>query len=220
MPTDDLAARLDRATHDRRLLDHPFYRAWVAGSLTQADLAFYATQYWRQVEAFPGFLESLAGRLNGRASAIVTDNLFDERDGDHPGLWRSFAAALGVEDVGATAPEPETERCVGDFAAVTASASPSFALGMIYGYESQTPEVAATKVAGLREHYGIDGPGIAYFEIHGELDVAHARGLAEAIAAVADDDEALADAEAGARAGAEAIYGLLDGVARVRNISC
>jgi pyrroloquinoline-quinone synthase len=220
MRKDDVAARLDRATHDHRLLDHPFYKAWAAGALTQDDLAFYSTQYWRQVEAFPSYLESLAERVDGPTRTIVAANLADERDGDHPGLWRSFAAALGVSDVGATAPEPETERCVGDFGAACGSAPAAFALGMIYGYESQTPEVATTKVAGLREHYGIDGPGVAYFELHGDLDVTHAAGLAEAIAEVADDDDAVAEAEAGARAGAAAVYELLDGVARVRNISC
>jgi pyrroloquinoline-quinone synthase len=219
MRKDDVAARLDRATHDYRLLEHPFYKAWAAGSLKHDDLAFYATQYWRQVEAFPGYLESLSTRLDGSSRTIVLANLSDEREGDHPALWLDFAAALGVEDVEATPPEPETQKCVGDFATGADSASVAFALGMIYGYESQTPEVAATKVTGLREHYGIDGAGTEYFELHGELDVAHARDLSEAIAEVADE-EGLAQAEAGACAGAEAIYGLLDGVARVRGIAC
>ena len=57
--TQDLITALDEATADKRLLEHPFYQAWAAGTLTQDDLAFYSTQYWRQVEAFPGYLESL-----------------------------------------------------------------------------------------------------------------------------------------------------------------
>jgi pyrroloquinoline-quinone synthase len=219
----DIAARLDHATRRHRLLDHPFYKAWADGRLTRADLAFYATQYWRQVEAFPGYLQVLADRLpEGRARAVVLDNLADERDGDHPGLWLDFAVVLGVDDtaVHATRPEPETTSCVNDFETATTSAPTACALGMIYGYESQTPEIAATKVTGLRGHYGIDGPGVAYFELHGELDVEHAADLAVAISDLADDEAAVADAEAGARAGAEAIWGLLDGVARVRGIAC
>ncbi len=63
--------------------------------------------------------------------------------------------------------EPETAACVNAFNA-SAEASRSFALGMIYGYESQTPAVAETKIVGLRDHYGIEGAAADYFQLHGE----------------------------------------------------
>lgn len=223
MRPSDIGERLDRATRHHRLLDHPFYKAWADGRLSRADLAFYSTQYWRQVEAFPGYLRLLADRLpEGPARTVVLDNLADERDGDHPRLWLDFAAALGVNEtaVRASRPEFETTRCVNDFEEAATSAPTTRALGMIYGYESQTPAVATTKVAGLRTHYGIDGPGVGYFELHGELDVEHAGDLVVAIGDVAGNEAAVADAEAGACAGAEAIWELLDGVARVRGITC
>jgi pyrroloquinoline-quinone synthase len=213
-----LQARLDRATGDRRLLDHPFYKAWAAGTLTTEDLAFYARQYWRQVEAFPGYLETIADRLpEGPTKDAVLANLADERDDDHPGLWIDFAAALDSDrdSVITAAPEPETQACVRAFSTAAAGKSLGFALGMLYGYESQTPDVAATKVEGLKKYYGIEGRGVTYFELHGELDVKHAAEMAGAIAALDDDGT---DAEAGARAGAEAIWELLDGVARARGI--
>ena len=86
---------------------------------------------------------------------------------------------------------------------------------MLYGYESQTPEIAVTKAAGLRDRYGISGDSLAYFELHGQLDVEHSKELAGAIA-----DEGAMDAHneaptSGAQAGAFAIFGLLDRVARV-----
>ena len=223
MTTDELIRRLDGATADKRLLEHPFYRAWAAGTLTREDLAFYSSQYWRQVEAFPAYLESLAGRMDESAARTsIEENLADERDDDHPGLWVRFAEALGRDraDLETTVPEDETADCVAAFRDATTGASVPFALGMLYAYESQTPEVAETKVIGLRDHYGVVGAAAEYFQLHGELDVEHSRELAEAIAEVATTDEARADAEAGARAGAAAIYGLLDGVARVRDISC
>jgi pyrroloquinoline-quinone synthase len=216
-----LRARLDDATAASRLLEHPFYKAWAAGTLTRDDLAFYSTQYWRQVEAFPGYLETVATRVpDGGARRTIESNLADEKDDDHPGLWLDFAAALGVErdDVASTAPEPETLACVQAFKNAAAVASPQFALGMLYGYESQTPAVAETKIAGLREHYGIDGPGLTYFELHGGLDVEHSSEMAEAIDRIATDDAGALDAAAGAKAGAEAIWTLLDGVARARGI--
>ena len=221
--TDELVRRLDEATADKRLLEHPFYQAWAAGTLTQEDLAFYSTQYWRQVESFPGYLESLASRMKpGAARVSIEENLADERDDDHPGLWVRFAEALGTDraTLDATDAEPETKACVGDFETATKGASLPFALGMLYAYESQTPEVAQTKVTGLRDYYGVVGDAAEYFELHGELDVEHSRDLAAAIAEVATTDDARAEAEAGAKAGAAAIYGLLDGVARVRDISC
>ena len=214
-----ISQRLDRATAERRLLDHPFYQAWAAGELTLDDLNFYSTQYWRQVETFPTYLRGLAGRLpESSARSSVENNLADEIDGDHAGLWQAFAEGLGrsASELDGADIEPETAACVDAFIEGTRDRSVAFGLGMIYGYESQTPEVATTKVEGLRAFYGIEGSATEYFELHGELDVEHARELAEVIGEVAGDERSLAEAEAGARAGAEAIWSLLDGVERVR----
>jgi pyrroloquinoline-quinone synthase len=214
---DTIVSKLDRATAEHHLLDHDFYKAWAKGELTLDDLAHYSTQYWRQVEAFPGYLETLADRIgSGEAGDILRRNLADEVGQDHPGLWLDFAAALGVDrdDVVGSAIEPETAECVADFDAVVREAPPAYALGMLYGYESQTPAVAETKVTGLDEHYGIDGPGVQYFRLHGVLDVEHSKELARGIA-VLDRDDGNEGIE-GARRGAGAIWGLLDGVEKVR----
>jgi pyrroloquinoline-quinone synthase len=216
-------SRLDDAVRERDLLQHPFYKAWTAGTLTQDDLAFYSTQYWRQVEAFPGYLQTLADRLpEGESRTIVEENLSDEVDDDHAGMWLRFAEALGVraEHVETSEIEAETKACVETFAEAMATSSPAFALGMLYGYESQTPAVAKTKVEGLARHYGIEGDGARYFELHGELDVEHSDELARAMTTTIVDEDSRADAIVGARTGAEAIWGLLDGVARVRAIDC
>lgn len=218
----DFRARLDEAVAEHDLLQHPFYKAWTAGTLSQDDLAFYSTQYWRQVEAFPSYLQTLASRLDGVSRDIVEENLSDEVDDDHAGMWLRFAAALGVEagDVKTSEIEAETKRCVETFAESMATKSPAFALGMLYGYESQTPAVAKTKVDGLRRHYGIEGGGAHYFELHGELDVEHTDELARAMGETITDESARTEAVAGAKAGAAAIWTLLDGVARVRDIAC
>src|SRR5918992_2100065 len=194
-PTEHIARRLDDATRPARILEHPFYEAWRKGDLTKDDLAFYAGQYWRQVEAFPGYLSALADRLPDDAAAAVRANLADEVDGDHQGMWLAFADAVGAstDSVRASEPEAETRACVDAFTGAATSASPAFALGMIYGYESQTPEVATTKADGLRHHYGIEGPGVEYFEVHGEIDVEHASELAGAVASIATSEEDLAE---------------------------
>ena len=221
MSPDALKQRLDRATQDARLLDHPFYRAWAEGTLTLEDLSFYSTQYWRQVEAFPGYLETISARLpEGGAKATIVENLRDEVEGDHLGLWLDFAAGVGAgrDEVRAGQPVAHTAACVEAFGSAMAERSLPFALGMLYAYESQTPGVAATKIEGLRNHYGIDGPALQYFELHGELDVEHSDELVRALAEVATNGSAASEAEAGAKAGADAIWGLLSGVAEARGI--
>lgn len=216
-----IAQRLDEVVATKKLLDHPFYEAWAAGTLTTEDLNFYSRQYWRQVESFPAYLDHLAERLpEGVARSTVLENLADERNDDHPGLWLRFAEALDAapQEVYATAPEPETTRCVKTFQLACDDAPLPFALGMLYAYESQTPDVAQTKVEGLRDHYGVEGEPVEYFRLHGELDVEHAKGLAAALAEVTTTEEDVRQAEAGAATGAGAIWGLLDGVARARDL--
>ena len=211
----------DDATKEHRLLDHPFYKAWAAGTLDVDDLAFYATQYWHQVEAFPGYLRQLAGRLpEGRARSIVEANLRDEVDGDHAGLWLQFGAAVGAskDAIAANVPTEETKTCVESFQRGMEQGSLPFALGMLYGYESQTPQVAETKVHGLKDLYNVDEAGRRYFELHGELDVEHAAELADALDEVVISESDRLAACQGAAAGARAVWGLLDGVTRAREI--
>ncbi len=84
----DIAARLDAQTRSFDLLTHPFYVAWTEGRLTTEDLSFYSEQYFRQVEAFPTWLETLVDRLpDGEARTVLTENLADEIGDDHAGLW-------------------------------------------------------------------------------------------------------------------------------------
>ncbi len=221
MPPATLQQKLDRATDDHRLLEHPFYKAWAEGTLTLDDLGFYSAQYWRQVEAFPAYLAAIAERLpEGAARATVAENLHDEIEGDHLGLWLEFAAGVGAcsDDVRGSAALPLTDECVASFKSAASERSLPFALGMLYAYESQTPGVAQTKIEGLRKHYGIDGPALEYFELHGELDVEHSTDLARAITEIATDDAAEQQAVAGAKAGAEAIWNLLTGIAIERGI--
>jgi len=222
MTIDEVRTRLDEAAKGYFLLDHPFYKAWAGGELTREDLRFYASQYWRQVEAFPGYLGAIEERLpDGFARETIAANLADEVEGDHAGLWLDFAAALGVDrgEIAASDVRPETADCVRRFNEGARDRSVAYALGMLYAYESQTPAVAQTKVEGLRAHYSVDGAGVTYFELHGELDVQHAQELAATVRSVCGSEaEALEDAVAGACAGAEAVWRLLDGVTAARAI--
>ena len=48
------------------------------------------------------------------------------------------------------------------------------AVAALYAYESQVPEIATTKIEGLKTFYGITNPeALAYFTVHEEADKAH-----------------------------------------------
>jgi pyrroloquinoline-quinone synthase len=85
------------------------------------------------------------------------------------------------------------------------------AIAALYAYEAQVPEIAATKIDGLRRFYGIDRPeALAYFSIHEETDKAHRaawRGWLEEHAD-GNDDEIVATA----REALNALWGALDAV--------
>jgi len=48
------------------------------------------------------------------------------------------------------------------------------AVAALYAYEAQVPEIATTKIEGLKKFYGVESrEGLAYFAVHEEADKAH-----------------------------------------------
>ena len=81
------------------LLNHPFYKSWNDGKLTRGIIKDYAEQYYQHVKAFPRYISathSLCEDIEKRK--ILLENLHDEenKDEDHPKLWRNFAFAIGL----------------------------------------------------------------------------------------------------------------------------
>ncbi len=195
----DLVASLDRY----RLLEHPFYRRWEAGALHEGELASYASQY-RYFEAMlPGFLTELIEHLDSdTARAPVAANLADEVDGEvsHLELFEGFARAVG-------APEADASPAMAALCSLYRSAvtDPSFALGVLAGYELQAAEVAASKGDGLATHYGLDAEGCAFWTLHASLEDDHAAWTIDA-ATTAERDRFTA----GALASAQAWWSFLD----------
>ena len=178
MPDSELLPRLDAAIAAKNLLNHPFYQDWQAGKLTRKALQLYASQYYRHVEAFPAHLRVLAARTDGDLRQIVLENLAEEESpsGSHPKLWRDFAAALGVaeDDITYCPALPGTQAVVQTFREICGDRPVAEAVAALYAYESQVPEIAATKIDGLKTFYGIHQPeALAYFIVHEEADKAH-----------------------------------------------
>ena len=210
-----LLDKIDAVIAEKNLLKHPFYQDWQAGKLSRESLQLYATQYYRHVEAFPKHLRVLAGRADASLKPVVLENLAEEENPErsHPQLWRDFAAALGVnEEVVTCSPSlPGTQNVVHTFRDICANRSLPEAVAALYAYEAQVPEIATTKIDGLKRFYGIsDVEGTAYFAVHEEADKAHRAAWRNWLAenASGNDDQILASTHEALNA----LWGALDAV--------
>jgi pyrroloquinoline-quinone synthase len=215
MSNTELLQRLDAAITEKSLLKHPFYQDWQAGKLSREALQLYAAQYYRHVEAFPKHLRVLAARTEGPLRETVLENLAEEENphASHPKLWRDFAAAVGVgeDDITCCPALPGTQAVVAKFREICGERSAAEAVAALYAYESQVPEIATTKMDGLRRFYGVTRPeGLAYFAVHEEADRAHREAWRSWLERHADQDaeQILATASEAL----DALWGALDAV--------
>lgn len=177
--TADTIDLIDAHVAEKSLLLHPFYQAWVRGELLQSALQDYAAQYYHHVAAFPTYLSSLhAHTEDTQVRRHILANLIDEEAGtpNHPDLWLQFAEALGLsrEEVENTKLWPETKNLIGAFRSVCRAGTIAEGLAALYAYESQIPQVAESKIAGLTRFYGLnDSKALTYFQVHIEADREH-----------------------------------------------
>ena len=186
---------LAEAIVGRRLLTHPFYRRWEAGTLAQGELAAYAEQYRHIERELPVTLSAVAAALpEGKARDLVEANLADElgRPEPHAQLFESFAQAAGsAPDAWAT---PSTAALL-SVVRTAAVVDPAAALAMVAAYEVQASDIAGSKSVGLRRHYGFDVEGTRFWDVHHTQEGAHAGWSIEALALHgADPDVVLAAA--------------------------
>jgi pyrroloquinoline-quinone synthase len=215
MGNTELLQKIDAAIAEKSLLKHPFYQDWQVGKLSREALQLYASQYYRHVEAFPKHLRVLAARAEGSVRDIILENLAEEENPaqPHPKLWRDFAAAVGVneDDIASCPALPGTQAVVETFREIVGDRPVAEAVAALYAYEAQVPEIATTKIDGLKKFYGVDSPeGLAYFTVHEEADKAHRaawRGWLEEHAR-GDEEEILATANEAL----DALWGALDAV--------
>ncbi len=226
MRPDDTIRCLDEMIQSRSILAHPFYVAWQRGELTREQLRTYASFYYPHVAAFPGYIERARDRAaNPLVRAELEDNLADElaNPAPHNELWLDFAEEFGVERVALATAQPRAaaSAVVETFNART-SADTAGALAALYAYESQQPEVASQKVAGLRERYGVtDAKSLAYFEVHAESDLRHSEGERKAIMQCLADGATHECVMESANDALDAYWRLLDGICEEADIkSC
>jgi len=206
----DFWTELDAVRARNDVLNHSFYQRWSEGQLTREELAVYAGEYRHAVRALADASAGAAAAAEPSAREEMTAHACEEAA--HVALWEAFARAVGGDLE--REPAPETAACVRAWAG-EARRPLLRSLVVLYAIESAQPEISATKLAGLRIHYGLaDGPATEYFALHADLDREHAarqRRLIEQRLDGADHGELLAEAERVLRANWE----LLDGVERL-----
>ena len=190
----ELNAKLDQY----HLLNHPFYKSWNEGKLTREIIKDYAEQYYQHVKAFPRYISathSLCEDIEKRK--ILLENLQDEENpnADHPKLWKNFALAMGadkdkIEDVKR---EWFTNDMIENF---FHQARKSYAEGLasLYTYERQIPEIAETKIRGLKNFYGVTSKeGLEFFEAHKAADVIHRKECEKLLDALTEEEKSKAE---------------------------
>lgn len=213
----EVLSTVDQRIQARHLLTHPFYQAWSAGTLSLSALREYSKQYYRQVEAFPTYVSAVHANcplLPVRQQLL--ENLLEEERGtdNHPELWLRFAEALGVgrKEVAAAAPLPETTALVETFRTLTRECSYLAGVTALLAYEAQVPEVAVTKIDGLKRFYGVtDQRGLAFFQVHVQADRYHAdagRQILREQLTPERTEEVLTSCDQAL----DALWGMLDGV--------
>ena len=200
-----VSAAIDAKVADRAMLSHPFYQAWTEGRLPLDTLRAYARQYFHHVEAFPRAVSAVHSACDERdGRRMLAENLAEEEGveagkQDHAALWLMFACGLGESEAGVREQQlnPETRALIETFRRLS-QRSYAAGLGALYAYESQFPAVAAAKIEGLVERYGIDDEQtLRFFRVHESADVEHSavcRSLLDRLSG-AQQEEAIAAGE-------------------------
>ena len=212
---------LNKKLDKYHLLNHYFYKAWNEGKLTREIIKDYAEQYYQHVKAFPRYISathSLCEDLDKRK--ILLENLQDEeKDGaDHPKLWKNFATAMGSDSkkIENVKKEKFTNELIDNF---FKNGRSSYAEGLasLYTYERQIPEIADTKIRGLKNHYGVTSKkGLEFFEVHKAADVYHREACEKLPDNLSPEEQK--KAEASALSTAKYLWNFLSGIAEKHNL--
>ena len=91
-------------------------------------------------------------------------------------------------------------------------------LASLYTYERQIPEIAETKIQGLKKFYGVNSKeGLEFFEVHKKADVYHRVECEKLLDGLSKEEQGIA--ETAALSTAKYLWNFLSGIANKHNIS-
>jgi pyrroloquinoline-quinone synthase len=214
----EFLVQLDAIIEQHHLLKHPFYQLWNEGKLSLTSLQEYAKEYYHQVHSFPTYISATHAACDDlEIRQMLLENLIEEERGSahHPELWLRFAEGLGVERASARDRDyhEKTLESVRMLKKLARSENPARGLAALYAYESQIPEVSTTKIAGLKQYYGIDSEtALSFFRVHEKADEIHSQMTREALVKLCQTDEQKKQALSATKEAVVALNLLLDGV--------
>jgi len=138
---------------------------------------------------------------------------------DHPKLWKNFAIAMGSDSkkIENVKKEKFTNELIDNF---FKNGRSSYAEGLasLYTYERQIPEIAETKIRGLKNHYGVSSKeGLEFFEVHKAADVYHREACEKLLDDLSSEEQR--KAEVSALSTAKYLWNFLSGIAEKHNIA-
>lgn len=219
--TENFTKELNSVIAKSNLLEHPFYQKWNEGKLTIEELREYAKQYYHFVKHFPRFVSAVHSNCDDiEIRKTLVENLADEEGfktgiENHPALWINFAEGLGLsaDEVRNAEPIEEVNELVKGMYDLTKSEDYIKGLSALYAYEMQVPEISKTKIAGLKNFYGVDSnKAIEFFTVHEEADVYHSKDELDIILKKTDNSAKQFHAIHAADTSSKLMWKFLDGV--------
>ncbi len=172
---------------------HPFYVDWRNGVLPTDAMREYAAEH-------APFISALADGWER-----IGEPTYAEEEREHDALWARFREALAADG---TMRRSHSEALVAT--ARHAFGSVPEAIGALYAIEAQQPTTAASKLAGLDQHYTqVPAGAREYFEVHAR-ETDEVSMLAARLEALTDDE--FARARSACALMCTAMWGGLDGV--------
>jgi pyrroloquinoline-quinone synthase len=168
-----LVEKIDKLIEEKSLLKHPFYVQWSEGKLKLESLAGYSKEYYHLVKSVPSFVESIIQNCPSNVRNEIVDLRDDEIE--HIDPWIRFAKALEITQEEVTNYEgfEKTQQAIKKLSSLMTSFEGGAAA--MYALEKEIPKVSETKLAGLKEFYGLTSDDAQeYFKIHMESDIEHA----------------------------------------------
>ena len=212
---------IDKKIDALHLLKHPFYEAWNAGKLKVETIQEYAAQYFNHVNAFPRYLSSIHSNCDDiKTRQIILENLVDEEMGDenHPELWMRFAEGTGIsrKKVFSKKMIKETKKLVDTFSKLSKNEKTHIGVAALYCYESMVPEIAKTKIAGLKKYYNVtDENTLKFFTVHMHADELHREVIRNLIIELGDNEENKQEILESVDSALKALNEFLTGIQRV-----
>ncbi|MHA1990593.1 MAG: TenA family transcriptional regulator [Candidatus Hodarchaeales archaeon] len=168
-----LVEKIDKLIEENSLLKHPFYVQWSEGKLKLESLAGYSKEYFHLVKSVPSFVDSIIQNC----SSSVKNEIINLRDDEveHIDPWIRFAKALEIaqDEVTSYRGLEKTQQAVKKLSSLMISFEGGAAA--MYALEKEIPKISETKLAGLKEFYGLTSDDAQeYFRIHMKSDIEHA----------------------------------------------